>query len=867
MSEGKQGQRRMDIELDNIPEAMKAENRWVVWKYEERDGKSTKVPYQAGGAFGKASSTDSRTWSGFETARRAFENGSYDGVGFVLGGGWLGIDIDKCVVDGEINDVAEMVYTSIPSYCEWSPSLTGLHIICKAKKPGGRSKRADLGVEIYDSGRYFTVTGHKRGPFGKIAECQAEVDKLYRFLFSADEKETHSHQNASASRPSFEDQQVIDKAKQAKNGHKFSALWYGDTSAYGSASEADLALCAIIAFYTQDASQIDRIFRMSALMREKWDARHSADGRTYGEMTIGKALSGNGETYRNNKRTRQTETNETHATDEKDDDTDDIEILIADAQALQGKPRLAKINQICQAISTLSPMEQENYLSLMVSAGLGNLTTLRRQVQFVNRQSHAEEKTAIQLADEFIQERIDKDERLVFHHEAWYRYAGTKYTETPRATLETMIVEKIRAEYALDVSQNLVNSIRLASYPLAFLGESVEMPCFLESKRHTQDFISLQNGLFSLDAYLQGDDPLLPHTSDYFSVSSLPYAYDPDACCPDWVKFLDDSLDDRRLPLVLQEFMGLCLTHDQRFHKFLFLQGQSRTGKGVVFTILQELVGIENVSNVALRDFGQQYGLWPMFGKKLNICAEVPELDKVAEDVLKEYTGGETVINYNRKYLDPIITKQRARLAFSSNNYPNFRDRTEGLWNRMLLIEFNKVASIEDVTLIAKLKEELPGIFNWAMNGYWRLIEQGRFTESFSIEGAISQYKEETIPAHQFVRQHLMFDGDPKQAIHSKTLYKYYSFWSKCEGRATQGAVTFGRDISAFMKSEGVSVGRDKYGSYYPGVYLSEVQKHRIISRAKSMQVLRDDYVLDETEDRKYDKADTERFDTDENPL
>lgn len=94
-----------------------------------------------------------------------------------------------------------------------------------------------------------------------------------------------------------DDQSIIDKASKAGNGAKFHALWSGDTSGYPSSSEADQALTNILAFWTKDQSQIDRLFRQSGLYRQKWDEKHQAGGATYGQMTIEKALAGVTDTY------------------------------------------------------------------------------------------------------------------------------------------------------------------------------------------------------------------------------------------------------------------------------------------------------------------------------------------------------------------------------------------------------------------------------------------------------------------------------------------------------------------------------------------------------------------------------------------
>ncbi|MFH1951790.1 MAG: hypothetical protein ABIL06_09260 [Pseudomonadota bacterium] len=97
----------------------------------------------------------------------------------------------------------------------------------------------------------------------------------------------------------FDDNRLIDKMLNFQNGDKMLRLLNGDYSDHSSQSEGDQALCNLLAFGTgNNEAQMDRIFRTSGLMREKWDTKHFGDGRTYGQATIEKAIAGTSETYR-----------------------------------------------------------------------------------------------------------------------------------------------------------------------------------------------------------------------------------------------------------------------------------------------------------------------------------------------------------------------------------------------------------------------------------------------------------------------------------------------------------------------------------------------------------------------------------------
>jgi putative DNA primase/helicase len=147
-----------DLIPENIPEEIRRRNQFVVWKFEERDGKDTKIPYIAG-SVGKASTTDSLTWRSFEDAVQALKTGRYDGVGFVFSSGdpYAGVDLDDCrdTETGELEEWAENVVNAFGGYTEISPSGKGVHIIVRGKAPNKKRGK----VEAYSSERFFTMTG------------------------------------------------------------------------------------------------------------------------------------------------------------------------------------------------------------------------------------------------------------------------------------------------------------------------------------------------------------------------------------------------------------------------------------------------------------------------------------------------------------------------------------------------------------------------------------------------------------------------------------------------------------------------------------------------------------------------------------
>ncbi|MGE7604941.1 VapE domain-containing protein [Peribacillus sp. NPDC097675] len=270
--------------FNDIPEEIKKFPQWVLWKAEPVKGRLSKVPYQPTGY--KANATDSNTWNTFEIIQKAYETGKFDGIGFVFSKNdpFVGIDLDN---EDPANLSTDALTLSAYSYTELSPSGNGLHIIMKGSLPESANNRKD-NKEIYDKGRYFTFTG-KFVTDKPILSNQKLIDRIVEKYFGS--KKKSSNQGYAVDRPTkqLDDDTVLSKMFKSKNGEKIANLFNGSTD-YTSDSEADLALCNYLAYWTDgNSEQMDRLFRRSALIRDKWDKKIA--GSTYGWMTIEKAIS------------------------------------------------------------------------------------------------------------------------------------------------------------------------------------------------------------------------------------------------------------------------------------------------------------------------------------------------------------------------------------------------------------------------------------------------------------------------------------------------------------------------------------------------------------------------------------------------
>lgn len=260
-----------DIErlMRNVPNELKQMKNWVGFMLKPNGARMDKIPMNVLTGF-PAKTNDPNTWTNFETALAKAKERKYSGVGFVFEPPYVGIDLDHCVKDGQIAPYALGILKALNSYSEYSPSGTGIHIICK----GAIQKASKIsGLEIYTKGRFFTFTGNRLADYSgevvdrtdEICAIQSEYSKTAEII------------------------KAIAKSADAEKFNKlFSGKWQGD---YPSQSEADLAFCNKLAFWCKkDIVLMDAMFRQSGLMRSKWDEKHFADGKTYGEVVLQKAI-------------------------------------------------------------------------------------------------------------------------------------------------------------------------------------------------------------------------------------------------------------------------------------------------------------------------------------------------------------------------------------------------------------------------------------------------------------------------------------------------------------------------------------------------------------------------------------------------
>jgi hypothetical protein len=286
------------VDPAGIPNALKALPQWVCWKWTRRGDKWTKPPLNPKSGR-PADPTCSDTWGSFAQALDYYQSsaGRASGIGFVLSPPFVGVDLDDCrdLESGELKLWAAEVVAELDSYAEVSPSGSGVKIFARGQVPAGGNRRGK--IEIYGARRYFTVTGHRQtGAPAEVNERQQRLEMIHAHYIGKPTSDHAEHNGQHNGAVALTDEEIIEKAKHAKNGEKFSRLWAGDTTGYASASEAARALLYSLRFWTGgDGAVMDRLFRQSGLMSTKWDEPRGQS--TWGQHEIKAILAKGGEVY------------------------------------------------------------------------------------------------------------------------------------------------------------------------------------------------------------------------------------------------------------------------------------------------------------------------------------------------------------------------------------------------------------------------------------------------------------------------------------------------------------------------------------------------------------------------------------------
>jgi len=349
----------------------------------------------------------------------------------------------------------------------------------------------------------------------------------------------------------------------------------------------------------------------------------------------------------------------------------------------------------------------------------------------------------------------------------------------------------------LRITRALLANILLNMDPMILIRETCEPHSWLNLEDRPS-MIAMRNGLLHLEGPDHDRPQLAPHTPHYFTLACLPFDYEPEARCPVWQTFLKDAMAGRQdLIELLQRWVGYLFRADLREQKFLLCVGEGANGKGVFFEDIQQLVGRENGSQVPLARFANPFALSATIGKLVNATNESSRLiEEEAEALLKAFVAGDR-FTFERKYRDPVSATPTAKVMISTNALPRFHDKTQGIWRRVLLVPFDRtVPEGEQIKDLADeiVRAELPGVFNWALEGLRALNADRGFAVPEISRRLLEEHRRDVDPARAFLLANCAA-SDGCDGLPTREIYQAYVHYCQANGYRPTNAANFGRQV------------------------------------------------------------------------
>ncbi len=679
---------------ENFPAELLALPNWVCWKLvpdSAHPGKTKKIPFNphTGRA---ASSTDPTTWATFEVASNAYEphqhiKGGYSGLGFCfpLDGSIVGIDLDNKAgpqLSPDVMGTAEIagLLKALPTYTEISPSGTGLHLFLRPRfSIDIEAHRFPLlcgwGFEMYDRGRFFTVTGQ---PFYEY-EPKQYLNADYKPAFTrwsdslglkgqkAEHKAVEQGQEPKAEHSAIDCDQA-ELFRRAKSDNKLASLWAGDLSQYAdNASNADFALALKLAFYTGgNLATMDALFRQSGLMRDKWDKVH-VKGKTYGAATIENALkSWDGNTWQSPAASKATK------------------VIAKLPNNTGGGESVSTTQPPIEPVPATKPEPKSE--AKETEADITKKTWLPPQSQIANR-----------LLKDLGQLAYDET------REDWMRYQDNHW----------QVLDKRSAMRCIQsVLDKAIEQVGYSASYLRGVASFIEMAASLTDWDSNPDYLPFANGVLRLS-----DRKLLPHNPAHRLTWQVPYDYQPNGDAAPFVTWLLQAVGGHEDQVqLLRAYMNCVLVGRPEFQRYLELIGPGGTGKGSFIRVVEMLVGHQNCHSTELKHLeNNRFETAKLYGKRL---VTITDTQNYAGDVsvLKAMTGQDTLRFEEKNKQAGNGFRFGGMLLIAANEPIASKDYTSGIARRRITILFNnQVKAAERRDLEAEFAPLIPAIVNWVL--------------------------------------------------------------------------------------------------------------------------------------------------------
>lgn len=708
-----------------IPTELQNLKQWCCYKLVEQKNtdKLSKLPINPETKKG-AKSNDPSTWVDYDTA--LLYSDEYDGVGFFFTPPYVGIDIDSVNLEKIDTKTLEIINT-LDSYTEISVSGKGLHIIVRGSLPGGVCRKGTL--EMYQEARFFAMTGNiLRGCPDEVYDRQQELEKIYK---------KYMEQPKIIVDYGIQDKRIVNFNDLLKvKNEKFRKLFSGKFEEYPSQSEADLAFCSMVAYFTDgNAELMDKAVRESQLYREKWDKKHGAD--TYGNLTIKKALDG----YTRRDFLPELYMDKYYTYDDTgnaDRFTDIFKDRVLYSYTNKGWYIYDGKRWLFDTLGRINDYFEQSIEVLKKQGMVSNVPMLENETS----EDYQKRLKAIRMAYE----------------------KHLTYSRSNRGTVAG--IKQSMHKNSVDISE--------------FDGNDM--------------LINLENSVYDMVSGIN-----IPHDATLKFTKKANVNYDESKKCPRWEQFLREIFnDDKDLIKWIQKALGYSLTGKTSEQVMFILNGNGRNGKSVFLDVVSHIFGdyrtnIQPDSLMVKNSQGANSDIARLKGARFVTTVESNDGMRFNEGLVKQLTGGDTVtarfLHANEFEFTP-----KFKVWMATNHRPIIRGTDKGIWRRIRLIPFEREFTEEevDLDLTSKLLAESDGILQWMLKGL-EMWQKERLGMCEKILMANKEYRQEMDVVSTFIEE--CVNNSLGKEVKASELYQHYKNYCLQNGFFVLTSTKFGREL------------------------------------------------------------------------
>lgn len=319
------------------------------------------------------------------------------------------------------------------------------------------------------------------------------------------------------------------------------------------------------------------------------------------------------------------------------------------------------------------------------------------------------------------------------------------------------------------------------------------------SKAEDANLIAFENGLYNIV-----DDSFVEFTPEHIITNKIRWKYNPEVYSELADKTLNKiACNDPQIRALLEEAIGYCFYRRNELGKAFILTGDKSNGKSTFLSMVQCLLGDENISSLDLKELGDRFKTAEMFGKLANIGDDIGDEFIANPAIFKKLVTGERV-SAERKGQNPFEFNNYSKLLFSANNIPRIKDKTGAVQRRLTIIPFDARFSADDpdfnpyIKHLLKTDEVMEYLINLGIAGLKRVLLNRKFTGSTKVQKAMDEYEENNNPIIGFFREcedeEFQIENEPTNVV-----YKRYQEYCLANSLQPMSNIEFSKQVNRIL--------------------------------------------------------------------